>query len=337
MNEAAHQGKGPFVSDLKAGDHFVGFFIARDLRLEAFRDPGRGHYLRLWLADRTGSIEARLWEEGASAFQQISQPSIVKVEGDVERFRDRLQVRVLRIRPADEGEFELADMLATTSRDPASMMAFIDDAIAAVTDDHLSALLHAFFDDPDFRAAFSVAPAAKRIHHAYRGGLLEHVYEILHLSEPLLELYPELNRDLLVAGILLHDIGKLKEYRWELDLEFTDEGRLLGHVVLGAEWVAQQIEQIDDFPQAQAVELRHMILAHHGRYEWGSPRRPKTMEAIALHHLENLDGQVNRFRAIIETARQQGQPWTTYDRLLGRSLYAGRDDDLPIEENSMTE
>ncbi len=337
MNTPAHQDKGPFVSDLKAGDHFVGFYVARDLRLEAFRDPGRGHYLRLWLADRSGSIEARLWEEATFASQQISPPSVVKVEGDVELFRDRLQVRVLRIRPAADGEFDLADMLATTSRDPAAMMAHVDDAIAAVTDDHLRALLHAFFDDPDFRAAFSAAPAAKRIHHAYRGGLLEHVYEILRLSEPLLELYPELNRDLLVAGILLHDVGKLKEYRWELDLEFTDEGRLLGHVVLGAEWVAQRIEELDGFPEAHAVELRHMILAHHGRYEWGSPRRPKTMEAIALHHLENLDGQVNRFRAIIETARRQGQPWTTYDRLLGRSLYAGYDDDLSIEEGSMME
>jgi 3'-5' exoribonuclease len=228
-------------------------------------------------------------------------------------------------------------LLANTKRDVERMLRVIDKAIEAIEDKSLKSLLLHFYDNASFRQAFSSAPAARRIHHAYIGGLLEHTYEILVLAEPLLDLYPEIDRDLLTVGILLHDIGKLREFEWELDFEYTDEGRLLGHVVPGAEMVASAVAQIEGFPQEIETRLQHLILSHHGRYEWGSPRRPKTLEAIALHHLENLDGQVNRFLCLIEKAKVEGRPWTRYDFLLGRSLYAGLDDDLAIEERGMVE
>jgi 3'-5' exoribonuclease len=337
MNQPAQPQKGPWIADLEPSDHFVGFYLARDARLRSFRDPGRGQYLRMSLIDRTGSIEARVWENAEEVETLLREPTVVKVEGEVELFQDRRQARVLQLRPAKEDEYERVDLLASTNRDPGTMMQIIDDAIKSIDDQAIKRLLLHFFGDATFRQAFSSAPAARRIHHAYLGGLLEHTYEILTLSTALMELYPDIDRDLLIAGILLHDVGKLREFQWELDFEYTDEGRLLGHVVPGAEMAASAVRQIEGFPTEIAIQIQHLILSHHGRYEWGSPRRPKTLEAIALHHLENLDGQVNRFLCLMNAARVDGRAWTTYDYMLGRSLYTGLDVDLAIEERGMTE
>lgn len=167
------------------------------------------------------------------------------------------------------------------------------------------------------------APAARQIHHSYRAGLLEHVYELIPLAWPLLELHPEINRGLLLTGILVHDIGKLEELRWDLDIDYTDAGRLVGHIVLGARPVDRAIAAIEGFPNGLAQELLHLIVSHHGRHEWGSPRGPKSMEAIALHNLDNHGAQVNRSRLITELPRARGELWTPYDSSLGRSLYIG--------------
>jgi len=337
MHDPAHPEKGPWIADLQAKDHFVGFYLARDIRLRSFRDPGRGRYLRMSLMDKTGSIEARVWENAEEVETILQQPAVVKVEGEVELFQDRPQVRVVRLRLAEPDESDKADLLASTKRDIDTMLGVIDRTIASIENKPIQRLLQHFFEDPSFRQAFRSAPAARRIHHAYLGGLLEHTFEILSLAAMLLDLYPEIDRDLLTAGILLHDIGKLREFEWELDFEYTDEGRLLGHVVPGAEMAADAAKQIEGFPAGLVIQLQHLILSHHGRYEWGSPRRPKTLEAIALHHLENLDGQVNRFLSLMQKARLAGQKWTSFDHLLGRSLYAGMDDDQVIEEQDMAE
>jgi 3'-5' exoribonuclease len=164
-------------------------------------------------------------------------------------------------------------------------------------------------------------------------GLLEHCFELLVLALPLLDLYPEIDRDLLTAGILLHDIGKLEEYAFDYDISVTDAGKLIGHVVLSESMVSAGIRTIAGFPPKRANELLHLIISHHGRYEWGAARRPKSLEAIALHHLDNLDAQVNRFNLLLESARQNGKSWTDYDRMLGRMLYAGDQNGLALEEN----
>ncbi len=322
MPERRHPNKGPWIAELREGERFIGFYLSREAEFETFRDPSRGQFLRLRLADRSGEVDARIWEAAEDYSELIGEPHVVKVEGEVETYIERPQARVLQLRLAGEGEFDLGDLLRTTERDPETMLQEIDRAIAGTNEPHLKALLEGFFADEAFRNRFQTAPAAKRIHHAYTGGLLEHTYETLLLSRPLLELYPELDRDLLIGGILLHDIGKLQAYGSELEIEQTDEGRLLGHVLLGAERVSNAIQAIPDFPESLALELRHLIISHHGRLEWGSPRRPKTLEAIALHLLENLDVQVNRFKLLLEPARMAGQRWTQYDRLLGRSLFA---------------
>lgn len=323
MSEDEKPDKGAFVAEMQAGMHVVGFYRAREVSLQSYRGSRGGSYLRVELADRTGSIPARMWENADSGYADATRTGIVKVEGEVERYREQLQVRVIRLRAAIPVETDPADLLASTRRSIDEMNAAIDQAIEGMRNAEVAKLVRMFYDQTEFRARLASLPAGRRVHHAYRGGLLEHVFEVLLLSRPLVELYPEIDADLLTAGILLHDIGKLQELGGEDGMEYTDVGRLVGHVVLGAERVASAEAAIPGFPADTALQLEHMILSHHGRYEWASPRRPKTLEAVALHHLENLDGQVNRFRSLIEVARQAGRVWTDYDNLLERSLYAG--------------
>jgi len=337
MSEPKHPQKGPWINELQQGQKFKGFYLVRNPSLQSFKDPGRGQYLRLVLADRSGVMEARVWEQVEQIAPLLDDIHIIKVEGEVEQYRDRLQIRIARLRPADQGEYDLSDLRPTTKQNLDEMNAVVDHAIASLMDPHLKAIVKSFYDQAEFRAAFQEAPAASRVHHAFIGGLLEHTYDVLQLAERLLKIYPQLKHDLLIAGILLHDIGKLVEFQWEIDIEYTDRGKLLGHVVIGSEMVAKALEKIPDFPEPLALQLQHLILAHHGRYEYGSPRRPKTLEAIALHHLENLDAQVNRFASLIEEAKKLGRDWTAYDSMLGRSLYTNYDEDLSIEELGWTD
>lgn len=315
--------KGPWILDLEEGQHFLGFYLAREPSLETFRDPSRGTYLRFVLADRSGQIEARVWEEAEAAAMAIADSEAVKVEAEVERYRDQLQAKVLRLRAAQAAEFDLADLIPTTQREIAMMWEDLDRRMTAIENPHLSSLAAHFFGNEAFRQRFAEVPAAQRIHHAYRGGLLEHVYEVLQLSDTLIELYPEIDTELLTVGILLHDIGKLKELGSALDPSYTDQGQLIGHLALGAAAVVGAMNEIEGFPEQLAWQVHHLILSHHGRREWGSPRVPKTLEAIALHHLEHLDGEVNRFRNLLAEAEGRGDRWTSYDRTLGRSLYVG--------------
>ncbi|HHH81785.1 MAG TPA: HD domain-containing protein [Chloroflexi bacterium] len=199
-----------------------------------------------------------------------------------------------------------------------------------------ASLVRTFYSDPNWASRLMEAPSARRVHHAHFGGLLEHTYELLLLAQPLVDLYPEIDADLLLAGILLHDIGKLEELSWGYDTDYTDEGRLLGHIVLGERLISRAIDAIEEFPGGRALEILHLVIAHHGRCEWGSPRRPKSIEAVALHYLDNLDAQVNRFKLLTEEARTNGDTWTPYDRMLSRSLYAGNGAGLAVEERALS-
>ncbi|MGC8947151.1 MAG: 3'-5' exoribonuclease YhaM family protein [Anaerolineae bacterium] len=330
--------KKQFVRDLRPGDRVLSFFLLRRKQLEPFRDRTRGEFLTLILSDRTGEILARLWEGAPEVDRRLESRQIVKVLGRVEEYLGQQQIIVEKIRPAKEEEYDLADMIPATERNVAQMLEEVRAAIAEVENPHLRALLSSFFDDPEFVARFSQAPAARRVHHAYLGGLLEHTVEVISLSRHLLTLYPQIHRDLLLTGVLLRDIGKIREYTWEMGIEYSDEGRLLGHVVMSLEMVDRVLEGMPDFPPDLALRLRHMIVSHHGQYEWGSPRQPHTLEAAALHFVENLSAQVNRYQRLIATRRDPSKPWTEYDPLLGRYLYAGREEEeLAVEEERQLE
>ncbi|MBM3122101.1 MAG: HD domain-containing protein [Chloroflexi bacterium] len=325
--------KGPWVSDLAPGNEFIGFYVARNPRLDPFRDPAKGKYMRLQLVDRSGAVQARVWEEAEQAAQLITDGTPIKIDALAELYNEELQVQIRRFRPARNGEVRREDMVDTCTRDPEVMWLTVQSAIRSVKDPHLAALLRHFYASIPIATRLLEMPAARMVHHSYMSGLLEHCFELLVVAAPLMELYPEINRDLLIAGILLHDIGKLEEYDFDYDISVTDAGKLIGHVVLSESMVSAAIRTIAGFPAKRAHELLHLVISHHGRYEWGAARRPKSLEAIALHHLDNLDAQVNRFNLLLEAARQNGKSWTDYDRMLGRMLYAGDHNGLGIEEN----
>lgn len=334
MKESYHPEKGTLLRDLKEDERFMGFYVLRSKQMEPFRDPSKGDFLTLILSDRSGQMVSRVWEGGDEVFDRVLEGEVLKVEGETEIYLERLQIRVLRVRAAKKDEYDLRDMIPSSPRDPKEMLAELNDHIAQIQDPHLSALLAVFFEDQQLLELYSQAPAARRIHHAYLHGLLEHTLETLRLSGTVVDLYPEINQDLLMTGALLHDIGKVREYSWELDIDYSAEGRLLGHVVLTDEMLTQALESLPDFPPELGLRLRHMLLSHHGRFEWGSPRRPQTIEAIALHHIENLSAQVNRFKTLLDK-RPLDRDWTDYDNLLRRQLYGGGEDsDLTIEERS---
>lgn len=331
MFEAFHNEKGAFLRELQPGERFIGFYILREKRLEAFRDATRGYYLSLVLSDRSGLLAARVWEGAENIEEEVLQGDVVKVDGEIELYINVPQIRIVRIRPAQPDEYDLRDLLASSKRDVDEMLASLHSFKEQIQEPNLAALVRYFFDDNTFMAEFTQAPAARRLHHAYLHGLLEHCIETLAIAETTTQLYPDIDTDLLFTGVLLHDVGKLREFSWDLDIDLTDEGRLLGHIVLTESMVSQAIQSLPNFPEELALRVRHMLLAHHGRYEWGSPRRPKTLEAIALHHIENLSAQLNRFNTLLDQ-RPMGEAWTNYDRSLRRNLYAGGEDDLSIEE-----
>jgi len=336
MMEPQHVDKGPFLRELQPGERFLGYYVIRSKQLEPFRDPSRGYYLTLIFSDRSGQLLGRVWEGAEDVDAEVMQGEVIKLDGEAETYMERTQIRVLRIRPAAPGEYDIRDMLPSSSKDPDEMLNAMQTYIDQISNPHLRALVDFFYREEEFMRLFRQAPAARLIHHAYIHGLLEHILELLDLAETVLTLYPQIDSDLLMAGILLHDIGKVREYSWELDIDYTNEGRLIGHIVMADEMISEAIRHLEDFPEDLSLSLRHMVLSHHGRYEWGSPRRPKTIEAIALHHLENLSAQVNRFALLIEK-RPHGEAWTKYDRLLKRQLYSISDSDLSIEEESLQE
>jgi 3'-5' exoribonuclease len=319
-------GKETFVSDLKPGDRVTTYFLVRQKQLEPFRDQSKGEFLTLMLADRTGQVLGRVWENAGAAYEAIAVGDVIKAAGDVETYQGRTQFIVHRLRRAADDEIDLADYLPATSRDVGEMQAAVQAAVARVADPHLAALLNHFYGDPEFLRLLAQAPATRRLHHAYLGGWLEHLTQLLALAETVLALHPEINADLLRAGVLLLSAGKLREHTWARDVEYTDPGRLLGHIMLADEEVARALAAQPDFPPELGLRVRHMLVSHRGRYEYGSPRQPMTLEAIALHHLDSLNTQITRFRDVLGARRDTTQPWTGYDRLLGRYLYAGYED-----------
>jgi 3'-5' exoribonuclease len=319
--------KGVYVSDLRPGDRVTGYFLVRQKQLEPFRDRTKGEFLSLVLSDRTGQVVARVWEGASAAAEAIAQDDFVKVAGDVEEYQGRTQIIIQRLRPAQPDEIDLGDYVPSTQRDVAAMLAEVRAEVDRLQDPHLAALVRYFYNDPEFVTALQQAPASRRLHHAYLGGWLEHLTQVLALCEALLPLHPELNADLLRAGALLLSAGKLREHTWTRDIELTDAGRLLGQAVLGDEAVSAALEQMPDFPPELALRVRHLLASHRGRYEWGAARPPMTLEAITLHHVDTLNTQVSRFRDLLANRREQDQPWTSFDRLLGRQLYAGLEDE----------
>jgi 3'-5' exoribonuclease len=308
------------VRDMAEGVKVRGHYLVTRKELIPFNSkPGR--FLLMQLADRTGEIRGIVWEQGEELAAQLSTGDVVAVEGRVTVFRDSLQIVCTSVMKPLPGEYSAEDFLPTTKRDREAMLREFGEVMNGISDPDYQGLLQTVFT-ADFLQAFGLAPAARSMHQAYVGGLLEHTLNVVRLCQTVALLYPEVERDLLITGALLHDIGKVEEYEIKAGIEITDPGRLLGHVVMGYSLVTEIVRGLDNFPEEKALRLRHMLLSHHGQLEWGSPKQPKTLEACILHHCDNLDGQVSKFAEILET-NSPGERWTNYDSRLGRSLFAG--------------
>lgn len=286
--------KEPYIADLGRYENqsVTGFFavVLRQTRSKKDGSP----YFALTLADRTGQVDARMWETADAG--EFAAGDIVKLRGQVNRYQDKLQIVVDRIRRAQPNEFDLGDFVPRTERDVDELWAELNGCVESFTDPHLKALLQSFLDDPEIATALREAPAAKSLHHAWIGGLLEHIVSLLGVCELAAKHYG-VHRDLLLTGAVLHDIGKLHELRWGTSFEYTVEGQLLGHITIGVGMVERKMDAIEGFPPALRLLVSHLILSHHGKYEFGSPKLPMIPEAILLHYLDDMDAKMQTTRA----------------------------------------
>ncbi|NLB72934.1 MAG: HD domain-containing protein [Firmicutes bacterium] len=308
------------VADLEVGQAARSIFMAKSKQLLDFSSkPGR--YLTLTLFDRTGEIKAIVWDGGEGVYNSFEDGDVVRIEGHVSEYKGTPQITIETIHKCSRGDFELSLFLPRTKKDVDELLHRLKSKSKAFTNTYLERLVLGFLEDPEFAAAYVQAPAAKSIHHAVIGGLIEHSSNVVSLCEAVPMLYPIIDTELLVAGAILHDIGKVVEYTYNGPFDLSDEGKLIGHVVIGERMVAQAIEGIADFPQSLALKLRHMILSHHGKLEWGSPKRPKTLEAIALHLADYFDACVAQFTEVVEESSNLEGKWSPYNRRLERQLY----------------
>jgi 3'-5' exoribonuclease len=312
-----------FVVDLREGEPVTSFFLARDVQVRQRRSGEP--YLTLILADRTGEVPGVMWEGVEEASRGLAEGDVVKVQGVLGTYQRERQLTLARLRKAAPEEIVPEDFLPRSPQDPAVLLARLGETVEGIREPHLRQLLQGFLEDDRFVAAFSTAPAAKSLHHAVLGGLLEHTVSVVGLCHLLADYYPAVERDLLLAAAMLHDVGKIQELTWDRVFDYTDAGRLLGHITLAAILVEERIRAIPGFPEELAQRLLHCILSHHGELEWGSPKRPKTLEALVLHYAEDLDGKVNAFLSFARSHPDPQHPgWTQFNRALDRFLYFGR-------------
>jgi 3'-5' exoribonuclease len=311
-----------WINDMKPGVAVKGAYLVKEKRVGTTRTGNP--FIGMVLADRTGEMEAKVWDRAQEFAPLFEQGDILEVEGMTESFRGQIQMNVSRLSASAEAA-DPSLFMESAPGDPSEMAAALKKALRAIEDRHMKALCDRFLMDRTFMEGFKRAPAAKNFHHGYLGGLLEHTLSVCTMARRVAEQYGRLDRDLLLAGAFLHDIGKVRELSCNGNIDYTDEGRLLGHVTLGVAMVEEKIAGLKGFPEALAVRLKHMILSHHGEYVFGSPKRPKFLEAFALHLIDDLDAKLNGLGRFIERDPREGA-WTEYNRLVERYLLKGRID-----------
>jgi 3'-5' exoribonuclease len=309
--------KTPLVSDLNSEQNITTFFLVCEKEIRNTRE-GKP-YLRLELGDRSGTIEARMWEQFEAAAKGINRDDFVKVQARVEMYRNRPQLSVMQVRLAKPEEIDLADFLPQTRADVEKLYAQLLEYATSISNPWLKKLVTGMLNDPAIAAKYKRAPAAKVMHHAYLGGLLEHVVSLCGLAKAVAAHYPELDVDLLVTAAMLHDVGKLDELGYERAIGYTVEGHLLGHIVLEVQTIAKAMDAIEGFPPNLKTVIQHMLISHHGEYEFGSPKLPMIREALVFHFLDDLDSKFAAVRAALAGDSGEAE-WSGYSRALGRKF-----------------
>ncbi len=308
-----------YINELREGDNVAGIYLCKQKTIQKTK-AGKTYY-SLILQDKTGVIDTKIWElnNGIDNFEQMD---YIRVDGNVTSFQGSLQMNVRRLRRAREGEYLPQDYIPCSVYDIDKMYRELSDYVNSVQNPHLRKLLVAFFNSQDFAGKFKGHSAAKRVHHGFMGGLLEHTLHVTRLCDFYCEQYPVLNRDLLITAAICHDIGKIHELSEFPENDYTDEGQLIGHIVIGTMMVDEKIRTITGFPPKLANELKHCILAHHGELEYGSPKRPALIEALALNFADNTDAKMESFmEALAEENRQSGE-WRGYNKLFESNIRA---------------
>lgn len=309
--------KSTFVKDLTADQSITTFFLVHEKEI---RNTTAGKsYLRMELGDRSGTVEARMWEQFEVAAKDISRDDFVKVQARVEIYRNRPQLSLQQFRLAKPEEIDLADYLPHTPYNVEELYKQVLSYVEGMKNPWLKKLVARVLNDPETAARYQRAPAAKVMHHAYLGGLLEHVVGLCGLAKLVAAHYPELDVDLLLTAAMLHDVGKLDELCYERSVSYTTEGQLLGHIVMELETVAKAMEAIEGFPAKLKTVVQHILISHHGQYEFGSPKLPMIREALVFHYLDDMDSKMAAVRAAL--AGESGEEeWSVYSGALGRKF-----------------
>ncbi|MBC5714485.1 HD domain-containing protein [Roseburia sp. BX1005] len=308
-----------YIETFREGERISEIFLCKH-KQSAVTKNGKP-YETVILQDKTGTLDAKIWEPDSSGIEDFDALEYILVMGDVTSFQGALQLNVKRVRKAQEGEYDPKDYLPVSSRDVDEMYEELKGYISGITNPYLQKLLAGFFlEDEEFISRFKFHSAAKSVHHGFVGGLLEHTLGVTKLCDAFSKQYPILNRDLLLTAAIFHDIGKLEELSAFPENDYTDEGQLLGHIMIGAEWVSEHMRLIPDFPRKLGNELKHCILAHHGELEYGSPKKPALIEAVALNFADNVDAKMETLKEAFANVPDGNTEWLGYNRLLESNI-----------------
>lgn len=312
--------KSVYVKDIKPGEKVNELFLVTEKNL-AFSQKG-APYLNVRLKDKTGEVDGKIWENAVEWDKLFCKGDVIKAQGGAVSFRSTVQLSITGVMKVENSAVDIAEYLPTAKGDIDAMFADLMAFVEQIETPCLRELLHLFFDEGEVAKLFRQAPAAKSFHHVYIGGLLEHTLSVVRLLDQITKHYQGINRDLLITGGILHDIGKIYEYKYDRTFDYSDEGRLIGHIVIGLEMLDSKISAVEGFPTQLAMELRHLILSHHGTQEFGSPKRPKTPEALIVHFIDDLDAKVNAFQEFIQDSDGDSH-WTPFHKLFERFIYKG--------------
>lgn len=290
--------------------------VAKQIKPKKTGEP----YLALTLGDRSGQLEAKMWDNVDDVLDAFEQDDFLKVKGLVNKYKLRFQLTIHKLRKLGDSEIDYADYLPKTTKNIDELWQALAGFVATFQNAHLKALVQAFMADPEISAAYRNAPAAKTLHHAYIGGLLDHVVSLFRSCDLMCQNYPQINRDLLLTGAFLHDIGKIHELTYNRSFSYTTKGQLLGHMIIELEMLQAKLALLPGFPEELKTLVEHLIISHHGQYDFGSPKLPMFPEALMLHYLDDLDSKMEAMRAHFERESGMESPWTSYNASLGRPL-----------------
>lgn len=303
-----------YISSLREGERINEIYLCKS-KQTAMTKAGKP-YDNVILQDKTGTLDAKIWDTGSVGIEEFDAMDYVAITGDITSFQGNLQCSIKRARKVSEGEYDPADYLPVSKKDIEEMYKELMALIQSVKNPYLGKLLHMFFDNEEFAKRFKFHSAAKSVHHGFVGGLLEHSLSVAKNCDFFAGNYPVLNRDLLITAAIFHDVGKLKELSVFPENDYTDAGQLLGHIVIGSEWISDAIKKIDGFPVVLANELKHCILSHHGELEFGSPKKPALIEAVALSFADNIDAKMETFTELLSVVPENNTDWQGYNRFM---------------------